>query len=99
MVATFLPWLAQGDIAVNGYRGALGGNPGIYFVGFALLLILNEYTDFGWLQWVSIAVGLVGVFLAFNHLWRGMKYDAVGYGVFLLIVGAGLGLVVAIRQK
>jgi hypothetical protein len=104
--SAWMPWVKVGlmdeSISVNGFRGEMGGNPGILFVGLGVLCAVFFLINKKWSNIISLLFSLCILGLSIKYMGdaksfgnmatTGIGLYAMAAGGALILVGASMGL-------
>lgn len=109
LVSAWMPWVKVGlmeeAISINGFRGDMGGNPGIVFVGIGVLSAVFFIINKKWSNIISLIFALCVVGLAIKYIGDAKSFGdmaTTGIGLYTMAVGGAmmlLGSVVGLKNK
>lgn len=101
ILSAFLPWISIMGRSLSGFQGS-AGNPGAAFVLAGVLIGVFAYLNKKWSNIAAIVVALAIGALSVKYLMDGMAFNATGFGIYVMILGALaalIGSILAMRKS
>jgi hypothetical protein len=109
IASAWMPWVKVGlmdeAISITGFRGEMGGNPGIAFVGIGVLCAVFFIINKKWSNIISLIFSLCVIGLSFKYMSDAKSLgDMATTGIGLYVMAASgllilLGAAIGIKSK